>query len=382
MKIAIDARYLSHGLVGGIHTYLNNIMPQIVKQAGQRGHEIVFFADTKAKFELENLPPHAQVRLLPYANKLSSFRNDLFMWKEMAQDKPDLVHFTGNYGFAPNSWKTILTVHDEINLMPLFEIYKGHKKELTVLWMFAWLHFCTRAAVRQTSRIITISNYAKQQILRYGGGLSPNKIDVVHHGCPEEVKRITDEATLADVRGRYNLTKPFVLAEAFKNPDVIARAWQRLPNSLRNTHEIIFFARSPKVRPAVDEAVKAGHARFFQRISNEDKSALFSLCEVFVFPSWIEGFGIPLTEAMTCGTPIIASDRGALPEVLGDAGLLMDAEDDAKLAEYLTDLFTQPQQQARLRQLSLTRAPQFTWHNAASQTLDVYESVYAQVGKL
>ncbi|NJM41616.1 MAG: glycosyltransferase family 4 protein [Anaerolineae bacterium] len=176
--------------------------------------------------------------------------------------------------------------------------------------------------------------------MRYGSGLSPEKIDVVHHGCPAEVRRVTDEAALSAVRQKFNLTKPFVLAEALKNPDVIARAWKRLPDDLRNSHEIIFFARSPKVRPAVDEAVQAGHARFFLRISNEEKSALFSTCQAFVFPSWIEGFGIPLTEAMTCGAPIIASDRGALPEVLGDAGLMMDAEDDAKLAEYLTRLLT------------------------------------------
>ncbi|NJM41615.1 MAG: glycosyltransferase family 4 protein [Anaerolineae bacterium] len=151
MRIAIDARYLSHGLVGGIHTYLKNIMPHIAQQAGERGYEVVFYADTKAKFELESLPPCAQVRLLPYSNKLSSFRHDLFMWKEMAQDKPDLVHFTGNYGFTPHSWKTVITVHDEINLTPLLSIYKGHRKEFTVLWMFAWLHFCTRAAVRQAT---------------------------------------------------------------------------------------------------------------------------------------------------------------------------------------------------------------------------------------
>ena len=375
MKIAIDARYLSHGLVGGIHTYMKNIMPQIVQQAGERSHDIVFYADTKAQFELEVLPPHVQVRLLPYTNKLSSFKHDLLMWQEIAQDKPAVVHFTSNYGFAPRSWKTIVTVHDEINLMPLREIYKGHKKEFTVVWMFAWLHCTTRTAVRRANRILTISNYAKRQILHYSKDIAPDKIDVVYHGCPTEVKRVTNEAVLAEVRQRFDLTKPFVLAEALKNPDVIARAWQRLPAELRNSHEIIFFARTPKVRPAVDEAVQAGHARFFLRISNEDKSALFSLCQAFVFPSWIEGFGIPLTEAMTCGAPIIASDRSAVPEVVGEAGLIMDAEDDQKLAEYLTRLFTQPEECARLRQLSLARAPKFTWQNAARQTLDAYERV-------
>ena len=374
MKIGIDVRYLSHGLVGGIHTYMKNIMPQIMQQAGERGHHVVFYADSKAKFEIDPLLPNAAVRLMPWGNKFSSMNHDLFMWKAMAKDKLDVVHFAGNYGFAPKTWKTVVTLQDEINLLPLKEIYKGHKKNFTVLWMFAWLHYASLMAIRRTSRVVTISNYSKRQIARYGK-ISPDKIDVVYHGCPFDIQRVTDEAKLNGVRQRLGLPKPFVLAEAFKNPGVLVRAWKQLPDEMRNAYVIVFFSRSENVWSPVNEAVASGYAKLFVRPARADLSALFSLCEAFVFPSWIEGFGIPLTEAMTCGAPIIASDRAAVPEVVGEAGLIMDAEDDKKLVEYLMRLFTQPPEQERLRQLGLARASKFTWKHAASQMLDVFEKV-------
>ena len=376
MKIGIDVRYLSHGLVGGIHTYMKNIMPLIMQQAHERGHVVVFYADTKAKFEFEShtLPSNVSVRLLPWRNKLSSFRHDVLMYREMAQDKLDVVHFAGNYGFAPKSWKTVVTLQDEINLLPLKDIYKGHKKELTVLWMFPWLHFASLASVRRASRVVTISDYSKRQIARFGN-ISPNKMDVVYHGCPFDIQRVTDEGKLSEVRQRLGLHKPFVLAEAFKNPGVLVRAWKQLPAEVQCKYEIVFFSRSENVWPPVTEAVDAGYAKLFVRPARTDLSALFSLCQAFVFPSWIEGFGIPLTEAMTCGAPIIASDRAAVPEVVGEAGLIMDAEDDRKLVDYLMRMFTQPQEQERLRQLGLARAPKFTWKNAAAQMLDVFERV-------
>ncbi|MCL6511058.1 MAG: glycosyltransferase family 4 protein [Anaerolineae bacterium] len=375
MRIGIDARYLSHGLVGGIHTFLKNLIPALIEESRDR-HQVYLYADTKCPFDLtaggQALPDHVTLRLLPYRNPLSSLRNDFFMSREMIRDGLDVYHFAGNYGFGP-SGATVLTIHDEINLMSLAEIIRGHTKRLKTIAMMTYLHVVTHAAARRADLIITISEYSKRRIAHYGR-LALDKIVVVHHGCPADVKRVEDRLTLAKVRERLGITKPFILAEAFKNPAVIVRAWGALPAKVRDAHQIVFFSRSPQVLPVVHEAVNAGWAKFFVRVSRADLSALYSLAQAFVFPSWIEGFGMPLVEAMTCGAPIIASDRGAIPEVVGDAGLIMDAEDDKKLVEHLLRLLQNPEERERLRQLGFKRAPLFTWENAARGYLEAYRS--------
>ena len=110
----------------------------------------------------------------------------------------------------------------------------------------------------------------------------------------------------------------------------------------------------------------------------QDLIALYSMAEAFAFPSWIEGFGIPLLEAMICGAPVIASDRGAIPEVVGDAGLLADAEDAAAFARHLSVVLGAPEQAQRLRARGFARAAQFSWPITAQQILRAYQHTQGQ----
>jgi glycosyltransferase involved in cell wall biosynthesis len=371
MRIGMDVRYLSHGLVGGIHTYLENFVPALIGANGE--HEYFLYADTKRPFELQSLPKHVTLRLLPYQNPLSTATHDLFMWREMARDKLDVAHFTASYGFGPAGTRTVITLQDEINILPMTEIVRGHAKRLRTVTMMTYLHFCTHAALRRADMVITVSEYSKRRIARYSS-LDPDRIVPVPHACPRDIKRIQDAAQLDDVRQRLGLTRPFVLAEAFKNPGVLVRAWKLLPDAARKNREIIFFSRSENVLPVVHEAIAANMARLLVRPARRDLSALYSLADVFVFPSWIEGFGIPLLEAMTCGAPVIASDRGSIPEVAADAAMLMDAEDHQKLADYIRRLFEHPAERDHWQKLGLARAAQFAWPDIAQRALGVYQT--------
>lgn len=378
MRVGIDVRYLSHGLVGGINTFLRNLIPALIQEVGSED-SLYFYADTKQPFDLEverdKWPMRVALRLLPYRGPLSSARYDLFISRVMAHDAVDVAHFPANVGFATSPARSVITLHDEINLLPLREIWRGHPKRLNTIGMMTYLHFMTTAAARRADLIVTISEYARRRIAD-AGGIDPQKIVAVPHGCPVNMKRVEDPETLATIHRRLGVVKPFILAEAFKNPGVIVRAWKALPESVRSRHEIVFFARSPNAPPPVREAVDAGWAKFLVRLPASDLAALYSTTRAFVFPSWIEGFGLPLVEAMTCGAPIIASDRAAIPEVVGDAALLMDAEDDEKLVEHLLHLLQHPEKREWLRQLGFRRAPMFTWANAARGYLEVYAEVF------
>lgn len=379
MRIGIDVRYLSHGLVGGIHTYLVNFIPALVECG--RDHQFFLYCDDKRPFELPHLPANVSVRTLPYRNPASSVYNDLFMWRAMRHDRLDVSHFTANYGFAPPSSKMVITLHDEINVLPIREIVRGHAKKLKTLTMMTYLHYMSLAALRRADLLVTVSGYSKAQISRFSG-FDPRRIVVVPHACPGDRQRVEDQAQLADVRKRLQLDRPFALAEAFKNPGVILRAWKLLSSDLRDAHELLFFSRSPNVLPVLQDALAAGEARLLVRVAPLDLSALYSMCQVFVFPSWIEGFGLPLIEAMTCGAPVVASDRAAIPEVVDDAAMLIDAEDETSLASYLTRLLKNAEERQRWRERGLARAAQFSWPASARLVLNAYQTLLEPAARI
>jgi glycosyltransferase involved in cell wall biosynthesis len=370
MRIGIDVRYLSHGLMGGVHAYVARFVPALLQLEGDR--EIVLYADTKRPLELRELPPHATVRQLPYRSPLSSAVNDLLMRRALAHDRLDVMHYPANYGFAPAGTRSVITLHDEINILPLGEILRGHRKNPRTVAMMTYLHLLTRAAVQRADLLMTVSEYSRQAIARRSG-FDPGRILIAHSGPSPDMRRVEDPATLQAVRERYNLQRPFVLADALKNPAVLVRAWGRLPERVRQEHQIIFFSRRPDVLPVIGEAVARGEARLIVQMPTADLMALYSLASAFIFPSWFEGFGLPPIEAMICGAPVIASDRGSIPEITGGAALLAAAEDDAAFAQHIVAVLTRPEVAEQLRERGYLRARDFAWPRIARRILDGYQ---------
>lgn len=372
MRIGIDVRYLSHGLVGGVHTYLANFVPELIKAASE--HQIFLYADTKCPFELQELPGNVLTRYLPWRGALSSIYHDMLMRRIINADQLDVIHFPANYGLGPTNSRTIITIHDEINIMPWLKIIRGHPKKIRTMVMMSYLHILTRVSLKDANLILTVSEYSRKQISRYSG-VNLQKIIPVPLAPTPDFHRIDDAAILDQIRIRYDLYKPYVLADALKNPGVLVRAWERLSASIRNEREIIFFSRHSDPPRVVHDAVNDKIARLFINPPRSDLIAFYSLADIFAFPSWIEGFGIPILEAMACGAPVIASDRGALPEVIGNAGLLVDAEDDLTLSKYLTRLLTSPQEREHFRLLGYRNVAQYSWSNAANKILESYQQV-------
>jgi glycosyltransferase involved in cell wall biosynthesis len=376
MRIGIDVRYLSHGLFGGVHTYVAHFVPELIRLAPE--HEFILYADTKRPFELRDLPPNAAVRYLPYRNALSSVVNDFSLGRRSAGDQLDIMHHPANYGFGPANARAVITLHDALNILPLSHLLtsNGSPRTPRMVVMTVYLHYCTWRALRNASLLLTVSEHAKGEIQRISG-YSPERILPAPHAPTPDLRRVVEPQALAAVREHHNLRKRFVLADALKNPAVIVRAWLQLPASVREAHEIVFFSRRPDPLPVVFEAVEQGVARLLIRPSRNDLIALYSQAAAFVFPSWYEGFGIPILEAMTCGAPVIASDRTSIPEVAGGAALLMDAEDDHTLVQHLTRVLSEPSESERLRQLGFARAAQFSWRSTAQRILRGYQLALA-----
>lgn len=374
MRIGIDVRYLSHGLIGGVHSYVANFVPELIDLAAD--HQVYLYADTKRPFELSNLPGHVTTRFLSYRNPLSSALNDYAMGRAMARDRLDVVHFPANYGFGPPNARVVITLHDAINVLPLREILRGHRKDARTIAMMIYLHVLTGRAARRADLLLTTSTHARHDIARHAR-FDLDRIVAVPNAPAPSFRRITDPEVLADTRHRHGLGSPFILADALKNPETLLRAWELLSPERRAGAEIVFFSRRPDPHRAVRQAVALGQARLLVRPSAEDLMALYSLARGFVFPSRFEGFGIPLIEAMICGAPVIASNRGGIPEVVGDAALLAEADDAGGLAEHLARVLGDPEVGARLQSDGFARAGEYSWRNTARRILSCYETIAA-----
>ena len=376
MRIGIDVRYLSHGLVGGVHAYMKYLVPALVEAAG--GDQVVLYADRKRPLDIPP-PPGADLRLLPWRHPGSSVYNDLAFGRRMSADGIDVGFFPTNYGFGPAGGATVITVHDAINLLPLRQTAfdPGHRRDVRYSAMMTYLHALTTPAVRKATRLVTMSGFSRDTIAA-ACGRSAADIVPVYHGAPP-VLPVTD-ANVREVRARFGIDGRYVLADGLKNPGVLVRAWARLDPALRASHRALFFARHAGVLPELQAAVDRREATLLVRPSFAELAALYRGAAAFAFPSWIEGFGIPLLEAMNYGAPIVASDRGAIPEVAGDAALFVDAEDDAGLAAALGRVLGDPAEADRLRARGRARVAGFTWQRSARETLAVLRDAAARRG--
>jgi glycosyltransferase involved in cell wall biosynthesis len=364
-------RYLSHGLLGGVHTYVYSLVSELA--ALNTDHLFFLYADTKRPFELENLPSNFTVRLLRWRNKLDSVKADLTLRQAAAQDNLDVMHYPANYGFGPSGVPTLITLHDALNIFPLWESIKRDLKKPKTVAQTLYLQALTRLSASRATRFITVSNWSARNISEVSRGKIPlENIEVIYSAPGANFRPFENHTRLEEIKQKLKLPNKFVLADGLKNPGVILRAWERLPEYLQKEYKIIFFSRRADLLPVAQKAIQEGRANLLLRPTDEELVALYNLATLFLFPSWIEGFGLPILEAMGCGAPVVASDRGSIPEIGGEAALYHDAEDDEKLAEYLKDLLGTPEKREQLRAMGFKRANEFSWRKAALELLEVY----------
>jgi glycosyltransferase involved in cell wall biosynthesis len=378
MRVAFDIRYLSHGLTGGVRTYVYHLaraMPRVAPET-----QFFFYADAKGDLDLpQPLPGNVSLRLLPWSSTLSSIVNDRRISGWMERDRVDVAHFPGNLG-AAGSYRQVVTVHDALNVFPMREHLRGFGQTPRKVAMMLYLGYQTRRALRNADALITVSEHARQEIARIGG-CSPDRLTVVHEAAEPSFRRLADQAPVEAARRRYDLQGAVVLADGIKNPGALLSAWQLVPETARTHATVAFFSREAQPRAEVAAALTAdARIRFIARPSSDDLVLLMNAADIFAFPSFYEGFGLPLVEAMQCGAPIVASDRGSIPEIVGGAGLLFRLDDSACFAAHLARLLGDADARARLRSASLRRASDFSWEKAARETLHVYRTLTPATG--
>ncbi len=294
-----------------------------------------------------------------------------------SREKVDLLHcpYWSNPVWSP--WPTVVTVHDVIQF---------------VLPEYAWrkisrVYFgLVSAGARRADAVITVSECSKRDIVKLLG-LAPERIHVIGNAVDASLFPVRDAWLLASVRERYGIGPRFALYfggfDMRKNVPRLIEAYALLPERMRREYQLVIAGRYqnlghplyPDPRATVQRLGLEGNVIFTGQIREQDKAPLFSAATVFAFPSLYEGFGLPVLEAMACGTPVVTSNVSALPEVAGDAGLLVDPYNIPAISAAVAELLESQVRRDELARRGLERARRFTWHQVAEQTVRVYKEI-------
>ena len=283
----------------------------------------------------------------------------------------DLLHVTG---FDAPLWRpcsVVLTVHDLIGLL--------FPTNLPPVSRFYWSRWMPRT-IRWADRIIAVSRHTQSDLNRVLG-IPEDRIEVIHNGVNEVFQPLQDHEALETVRRKYGLPPTIILylgtLEPRKGLDTLITAYGGLaPDAPYDL--VIAGKRGWYTEPLFQQVEALGLGRrvhFTDYIPDKDLPALYNLGKVFVYPSRYEGFGLPALEAMACGSPVVCTDAASLPEIVGDAALLVPPDDADALAAALRRVLDDGGLQAKMRARGLERARRFTWEETARRTAQVYEEM-------
>jgi glycosyltransferase involved in cell wall biosynthesis len=367
MRVAIDARKL-HDF--GIGTYIRNLLRQLARI--DHDTEYVLLCQ-KADLDIAaQLGPNFRTVLEPSPNY--SVREQIHVPWVLRREHPDVYHAPHYVLPAGVRCRSVVTIHDCIHLM--FPQYLPNKAAYAYARASMW------AAARRSDCILTVSEASKRDILHFFK-VPPEKIVVVYNAIDDHFRVTPAEEDVARVRERYQLDHQFVLyvgnIKPHKNLVRLIEAFAELRTSGFDELKLLIIgdeiSKLPALRRAVHRHKLHKHVRFLGYLPDQTLAILYRLASAFVFPSLYEGFGLPALEAMASGTPVVTSNVSSLPEVAGDAALLVDPYDVDSLVEGLRRVLSDPVLAADLRRRGLERSREFSWERSVEKTRQVYQEI-------
>lgn len=370
MRIAIDVRRVSEF---GIGTYIWNLVRNLSEVDDQ--NEYLLVGSDRNFHELGPLGPNFSQ--LPHADGTGSWREHLSLPLALSKRKPDVVHIPHHACPFMMPAKLVVTIHDCVHV-------KFPPENLSRLRRYE-LYWRTKRAVDSASQILAVSNSTRDDLVNIFD-LDTNRISVIHNALDERFAAADNGSDTKTILERYQLHDPFILYSGrirpHKNVHRLIEAFAVLKNELkeddryRNLKLIVIgdeLSRHQYLRLTVVRSGVQQDVRFFGFVPYSILQGFYRAAVLFAFPSLYEGFGLPPLEAMASRTPVLASNTSSLPEVLGDAALLVNPENVFEIARGMKSILMEESLRARLVERGLKHISRFSWETAAKQVIEAYE---------
>jgi glycosyltransferase involved in cell wall biosynthesis len=370
MRIAIDAHSVGARLAGN-ESYAINLIEALAEIDSLNQYTLFVtkrsaverFTGRWSNFSVSQTLPHTPLIRIP-----------LTLSAALRRQPVDVLHvqFTAP-PFAP--CPLVVSIHD-LSFEHLPQTFKRRSR--------IQLRWTVRSSARRAARILALSESARQDIIETYR-IAPERVTMIPLAAPAHFEPVADEKHLQRIRHTYGIDGDYILSvgsiQPRKNLIRLVRAFANLRQARPGVKlpKLVLVGKKSwlydETLQVIEQSGIGDDILLTGYVPEADLPALYSGAICFVYASYFEGFGLPPLEAMKCGTPVIVGDRTSLPEVVGDAGLLVNPFDEAEIASAIAKLIDNPDLRRTLRVKGLKRASEFSWRETARRTLEVYQQV-------
>ena len=381
MRIGIDARFAVHKR-RGIGNYTSKLIHHLADI--DRRNEYILYIDSSNAANV--LPEQANVRIQRIRPSNYPTWEQLLLPARAKKDNIDILHSTGNTApiYLNRRIRQVATIHDVMYLENRSALPRST----------SWYQTCGRIYRKMVvprmagrlSALITVSNFCKKKIARHLTHLAADNIAVIYEAGNDRCRPLDKHYARAEIKKKYDIPCGYILTlggiDPRKNTKLMIETYIRL-KSERSIDEKLVIVGIPnwnhtRFNSMVVQSACRDDVIFTDFIDDDELVLLYNCAAAFLYPSLYEGFGLPPLEAMACGVPVISSDTTSIPEIVGDAAILIDPTDREQLRKALLNLINNKSLAERLISRGFRRARKFSWRKMAEETLNIYESLLEQ----
>jgi glycosyltransferase involved in cell wall biosynthesis len=369
MIIGIDGRMYGAKNASGIGQYIEKLTEQLF-QIDTKNHYVLFLREPVFS---EFVEPNSRVKKVKVTPRWYSYAEQFVLPFELVKEKIDLIHYPHFNSPILFFKKSVCTIHD---LTPFY--FSGHKMK-SKLRKFAH-RFVFSHTIKRAEKILTVSDYTKNEIIKQFK-VKNDKLETTYLGVDDRFNNEPNYGIINETLGKYGIVKPFIFFVGawrnHKNFEGLISAFEILKKKYRIPHKLVLGGQEDphylKIREKIQGSPEVADIIAPGFIADEDLPAIYQAADVFVLPSFLEGFGLIAIEAQTCSCPVVSSDTGALPEILGDSAIYFNPKNSQDMAEKIYRVINDQELKQKLIARGLENIKRFSWRICAEKTIKIYE---------
>jgi len=377
MKIGIEGQRLFRKKKHGMDMVALELIKNLQKI--DNTNEYVVFVAAGEDNTCIPVAPNFKIKVLPGSSY--PVWEQIYLPKAAEKEKCDVLHCTSNTAPLFCSVPIITTIHDIIYLESISLFKSGFTNYQKIGNMYR--RFIVPFVFKKSKKVITVSNFEKARIGNFFGGKYDEKLVAVYNGVGDHFVTQTNPEQIDSIRTKYSLPEKYIFflgnTDPKKNTPGTLKAYSEY--CIENGYEIKLVMLDFEHNKLEEILREIGNPKLKNNIhltgyvNNLDLPVIYSEASLFLYPSYRESFGIPILEGMACGTPVITSNTSSMPEIAGDAALLVDPFNPMEIKEAITRIFRNKEESKTLIERGLERAKSFSWRTMAEDTLELYKEL-------